>query len=68
MKFRDLQKIQASLSPSSVPCALESGVHVVAVGEGVAGEQLQVPQVRRVRRPAEARVVRAVLWIVWEEF
>ena len=52
----------------TIPGALESGFHVVAVGEGVAGEQLQVPQVRRVRRPPEARVVRAVLWIIWEVF
>ena len=49
-----------------VPGADEAGVHVVAVGERVAGEQLQVPQVRPVRRARQARVVRAVLkrWAV----
>ena len=48
------------------PGADEAGVHVVAVGERVAGEQLQVPQVRPVRRTRQARVVRAVLqrWAV----
>ena len=46
---------------SNFPGADEAGFHVVAVRERVAGEQLQVPQVRRVRRPTEARVVCAVL-------
>lgn len=49
----------------NVPGADEAGVHVVAVGERVAGEQLQVPQVRRVRRPPETRVVGAVLCRDW---
>ena len=52
-----------SSSSLNVPGADESCVHVVAVGERVAREQLQVAQVRRVRRTAEARVVGAVLWI-----
>ena len=44
-----------------MPDAVESGVHVAAVGARVAGEQLEVAQVGRVRGAREARVVRAVL-------